>query len=249
MRLHGVWAITEAGTPTLPLARGGVPDVEALCRGVIRSLTSADPLPLDDELETLSQLFEQTVKLQAAYDPTKAGILFRPWLYSELQRDAIDFWRTFYGRKGEKRVADSRRLDAAARDAGVDDGAPGMDRPDPASEAGEDGAPGDRAFPREWTDLSRDRRADRPVGGLRRGEGHLDPAVDGRRGAQGRGQAVGRVAGADRGSVPWIDCLTCGIRNFCAPPNGIDAWHFAACVGCGSTLELVPDYPPKEALA
>lgn len=244
--LPRVWRIDRAGTPEVKLRAGVVADVEALCRGVIRELTAAKQMSDADELLTLSHLFETVLIKTPKYDPGRAGILFRPWLHTAMQRAAIDFWRTFHGRKGEKRVADDRLLQSARRDSGLlDDRDHGVDRSDRPAEEGPDGTPGDRAFPREWADLPGDRPfvVAAPVGGLGRDEGVGDPGCVGGGGVEAGGRDVGAAARPDRGAPPFLDCVSCGTRSYAAPPNGIDKWHYPPCAACGAVLEPCPTYP------
>lgn len=104
-----VWRITAAGEPPRSLEkREVVEDVEALCRGAAHQASTN--LSAADEDELLGHLFEQVVVLTRSYDPSRAGIVFRLWLYHELRRDAIDFLRSWLGRDGRKRVFDERLL-------------------------------------------------------------------------------------------------------------------------------------------
>jgi hypothetical protein len=122
-RLNAKWAIDTAGTPPVDVGDGEVADVEELIWGVIAPLRASASLTPDDELELFSHLLEETVKLIPRFNPRAgATVLFRPWLFQRLRGKAIDWCRTFYGRRGQKRVLDSRRLDAARRDSGYDEG-------------------------------------------------------------------------------------------------------------------------------
>lgn len=100
-----------------------VADVEALCRGVIAERTGDHGrrygLESCDFDEALAFLLGEVVVLERVYDFTRAGIQFRPWLYVRLGWKLIDFWRSFYGRHGEKRVFDERVADAE-HDVGAD---------------------------------------------------------------------------------------------------------------------------------
>lgn len=165
--LLGTWSITEAGTPSQPLGtdrqpeNGVVDDVEALCRGVIdRVATSRDLSPADRE-ELLSHLFERVVVLQRSYDPDRRGILFRPWLYRNLQLDAIDFLRAWLGRRGEKRVVDERVLNAGRGPELADGGGSFDTGPDIAAAEAEQLHGGGRVIPRAWLHPPRDRAATR----------------------------------------------------------------------------------------
>jgi len=165
--LLGVWRITEAGDPPRPLGGNGqrlrengvVDDVEELCRGVIDRIETTRSLSHADQEELLSHLFEQTVVLQRSYDPSRAGILFRPWLFAMLRRRAIDWARAWFGRSGQKRVVDTRLAEAGLRDAGlINGGDPRAGGAELVAPDDADPARGARALPDGWTRLQGDRR-------------------------------------------------------------------------------------------
>lgn len=194
--LHAPWALRD------------VPDVEALCRGVLRELSAglAQPLERADRDEALGFLLgeahiQETKWVSKGFD-RRAGYVFRPWLYVQLSSRLIDHWRWFYGRHGEKRVFDERLLDA---DGGVGDGAAPVDRPDPAVAEGAADDAGLRAFPRAWTDVEGDRRVVRPVGGLGLREGAGGAGGDPGPGGRASGRAAGAAAGAGGGASAGLD--------------------------------------------
>jgi hypothetical protein len=118
--LAGVWALRD------------VSDVEALCRGVLgeslrRASVELEPADFD---ESLAFLLGQTVELERKFDG-RPGIKFRPWLYNELRRDLIDYWRSWYGRSGQKRVPEDDP------NAPVGGDHTGIDPPDPHDDPGD----------------------------------------------------------------------------------------------------------------
>src|SRR6266511_2760899 len=111
--LSGVWRIDEAGDPPRALRpHEVVTNVEELCIGVIelQSRKLKEPLQNDDYLLSLEHLFERVVVVLPRYapPPDRPGLQFRPWLFNELRWDLVDFWRSWFGRHGEKRIVDQR---------------------------------------------------------------------------------------------------------------------------------------------
>lgn len=233
------WAITEAGDPPQPLpAHHVVDDVEALCRGVIREITGANPLSADDVEQMLSELLTQVVVLTRKYDRARAGIVFRPWLYRELRWAGIDYLRGWFGRRGEKRVIDERVGESGLRDSGLDDGAHGADRLDGAASSGASDSPQDRASDLGWLYARGDRATLREERRMGFDEGAGAAPRDCRAGAR----AGSRARPEDPEQAPgghWRDCGSCGWRNFrTVAPNGDREWHFPeSCLSCGAPLE------------
>lgn len=226
--LHGVWVLRD------------VDDVEALVLGVIRETVQSvghERLLDADRDELHAALLEQVVVLDAAFDETRPGIVFRPWLYQRLRWAAIDFVRSWIGRRGEKRVVDVRLAWQAGGDAGLEDAA---DADGPALSrlvAAAGGDETDRFDARAW--LLRDGDCPPPWVLRRRGRDEGAPAASGdRRAAGGASGSAGGAARSPRGSPPWIDCAGCGWRSYPHAPNGVDAWTFdVRCVNCGGLLE------------
>lgn len=114
-----------------------VADVESLVRGVAAELVgkTRSGVPEADYDELVAALFEQVVVLDRRFDSERVGILFRPWLYVQLRRRAIDFLRSWRGRKGEKAVVRAESADA---------GDPREDRLEPTLSEGDGVAADDR---------------------------------------------------------------------------------------------------------
>lgn len=93
-----------------------VTDVEVLCSSIVVDQTrrqQSAPLSLHDLHESLGFLLGQVPVLLATYDPARGRQIhdpyaggFKGWLHLELTRDLIDYWRSFWGRHGQKRVMD-----------------------------------------------------------------------------------------------------------------------------------------------
>jgi hypothetical protein len=174
--LLAVWSITEAGTPLEELRRDEqVDDVEDLVAGVIGRVCAAHELRAVDRDELRDALFEKVLVLIAKYDRRRddprqaARLAFRPWLFRELQLDAIDELRRWHGRRGERRVVDTRSFERVASSGDVFnelDGDHPVDRSASVEAGHADPARDARALPREWTDLRPDRRRARPLEGL-----------------------------------------------------------------------------------
>lgn len=239
------WTRT-GGHWTLEAAPGHrVEDVDALIAGVTHETETRARehiSPADRDL-LISELYATTVALANRFEP-RSGIVFRPWLYQRLRFAAIDFLRSWNGRKGEKRATDDRYLDAALRDAGGDDLAAAADvRSHHANPVGGAAAAGAGDRPEDWADdLGRlyargDRdtvRAERELG--------LDEAG----GAEGGDRPAGARAArpADGGSVqvggraPWRDCGACGWRHY-RDSSGGEPFP-TVCNGCGRVLVTPP---------
>jgi hypothetical protein len=171
--LLSVWRLTEAGSPLRPLRDDEiVEDVESLVWGVIGRTPTTRDLSDADRDELFSALLERTVVLTRKYDPSRddprrrAPLQFRPWLFQRLRLAAIDELRHWHGRQGQKRVFDERLLDAARRRVGVDDGDPGVDRPDPATSEDASFAGALRTLPPRRTNALGDRERARLLRGL-----------------------------------------------------------------------------------
>jgi len=216
-----------------------VENVEALCRKVLDAAAGGlrSRLEASDYAESLAFLLGQTAVLLDRYNPRDDRSSLGGWLKQELRWDLLDYWEAWYGRSGEKRVFDSRLLEAGARDAGVDDGDPGMDRPgSPAAEgAGDD--PGAWTFPRGWLDPDGDRGGGRLLEGCPVGEGGgATPGAD--RGGAPAGRPDGRPTAIPPRRAPFRDCEACGWRSYPQAPNGLPGWHLdEVCLGCGAELD------------
>jgi hypothetical protein len=252
--LRTVWTIRDEHGVVL------VEDVEALCRGVLRKRAGAnyerraDRTPAAVRLEpidwrdSLAFLLGEVVILERQYDPTRAGIVFRAWLFQQLQWRLIDEWRRRFGRHGQHRVADTGAALNAGRDAGRDAGIEDDDadenlRGHPFREpAG--GDPADRSDVERWLDPDGDREEAGPVGGLRRLAG---PGVEGRADRPGAGawSRAGRAAAGASGVPAFLDCTGCGWRTYPQAPNGVDAWHWPdRCLGCEQAIAPPADREP-----
>lgn len=234
--LPRIWQITHAGTPKGPLRPDEqVGNTEGLCRGVLKELTRGLSEPVEDAdwVDSLGFLLGETVVLAAKYPRGRPGFVFRAWLYQRLCWALIDHWRRTWGRHGEKRVADLRKLEDVYRQAGVDDG----DRPAARLEqaAGGDGLDSQDAL--RWLFADGDREDVEPDGGSRRDATTAAEGCDGGAGVGAVGRAVGAVAGSSRGASPWRDCVTCGWRHYPHAPNGVDRWTFPDfCTNCDVLL-------------
>lgn len=214
-----------------------VDNVEALCRSVVTRCANGRDLEDCDYVEALGFLLGRVVEVVDRYAPANDRSRIGAWLKQELLWDLQDHWERLNGRNGEKRVYDSRRVEQARRDGGVDDGDPGVHRPDHLAGQGAADVEGDRAFPREWSDVVGDRGGTRPAEGL-----GVEPGGGGAGGADRRGAGAGRrdgrgVAGQDRGAPAWLDCVSCEWRHYPFAPNGFPGWHYPdACLSCGAAL-------------
>lgn len=217
-----------------------VDNVEALCRRVLKlsapnrhpELLETPPLEPADWDESLAYLLGQVFVLLERYRPRDRRSVLGAWLKQELRWDLLDYWEARYGRNGERRVFDARIVDA-----GVDDGDPGLHRPDEPAASGAADPAGDRAFPREWTDAVGDRGGARPAEGLGVEQGGGGAGRADRRGAGADRRDGAQVAGSARGAPPWVDCVSCAWRHYPWAPNGVPGWHFpATCTGCGEPM-------------
>ena len=236
--LREVWRIADAGSPPRPLPEGEqVRNVEGFCRDLIRRLTSHDPLPWDDEEQLLAELFERVLVLTRAYDPSRRGIVFRAWLHTELRRDAIDYLRSWRGRRGEKALVDGSAGESALRDSGLADGDPRVDRLDGALTAGEGDCPQDRTSALEWLYAGGDRATLREERRMGLGASLRAQGGNPRAGALPLAGDARRAQGGDPGTH-WRDCPACGWRNFRnVGPNGLPGWQLPErCLACGTAL-------------
>lgn len=240
--LPSVWSITEAGTPPQALGEGAVRDVEALVLGILSRSPGVRDLPSVEREELRDHLFERVIVLAPLYDPSRddpgrrAPLLFRLWLYAELRNDAIDHLRQWRGRRGQKAVVDTRLAVQAARDGGLDDESPRVDRLGGSVTSCASDSPQDRASDLERLYAQGDRatlREERRMG--------LGPRRRAARGAARASVRAGRpdVAGT-LGTPHWLDCAACGWRNYrSCVPNGVAAWHFPEhCLACSEPLVL-----------
>lgn len=96
-----------------------VTDVEQLCRGVLGRAgahTTFRSCDFDESLAfLLGEVHIQDLRFVAKGYDRRAGYLFRPWLFNQLSSRLIDHWRSFYGRRGEKRVVDHRIVEQLHR--------------------------------------------------------------------------------------------------------------------------------------
>lgn len=231
---------------THPVTGEIVYNVEALCRGHLRRLSAGVTPPLGpaDYAESLGFMLGEVIVLaEQKYDPARASSLGE-FLNARMPGVLIDYWRRFYGRKGERRVYDLRRLERAAGDSaetadGFDHGDLGVDRPNDSLAGGADSAQGAWALPREWTESDGDGGTVRPAQGLGAGPGAADPVSVDRRGVGTSGRDGLAVAGAPRGAA-WHDCVSCGWRHYPWAPNGVLGWHYPeACLACGTAMAVV----------
>lgn len=219
-----------------------VTDVAALIAGVARETETRarETLSLADRDLLVSELYAATVALANRFQP-RPGIVFRPWLYQRLRFAAIDFLRSWNGRKGEKRATDDTYYNARLADAGVDDR---THRVDPLGGSAAQGT-GDRQ--EDWADpLGRlyargDRdtvRAERELG--------LDTACGTTGGDRPAGVGDRRSAVAAPvqvgGRAAWLDCPACGWRHYRDASGG--PWFPSVCNGCGRVLVTVADQIP-----
>lgn len=218
-----------------------VPDVERLCRAVIREQTGASHdrggdrgrgpngarpgngtrirLELADHDEALAYLLGEVVTLERRYVHFEGGS-FRGYLFYRLRFAFKDWLRSFYGRHGQHRLI-APELAVRPRDLRV------------AGEPVDDSAA-------DWADDlgglygGADRGVDGPVGvvGARPGEGTRPADL---RGGAGESGSAGGAAGAAGGA--FVDC-SCGWRTYRQAPNGQPGWHWPeACVGCGQPVK------------
>jgi DNA-directed RNA polymerase specialized sigma24 family protein len=115
------------------------PDLEQLCRGAIaqvrnRGIGPSDLQPAEFE-DTLRHLLGEVVLAIRAYAPKEDG-RFGAWLFERLCWRCVDYWRSYHGRRGEKRVLPD---DGSERDAS------GMAAAEPAFE-GDSGGVGRLLF-------------------------------------------------------------------------------------------------------
>lgn len=212
-------------------------DGEDFARRVLQKVLAKENLPVEqvDLEDALSVLIRQLWVTSAKYD-SRSHVRFRVYAYLELYNDAIDHFRSEWGRNGQHRVHDQRVTNGGSER----DGAAFVDRPD--SVASRD--PGDD--PDDWaTDLGGLLTfGDEPPAGLAgrpsRQGGRGDPGGD--RGAVLR--AAGRPGAAvarPRREPPrrsFVDCVACSWRTYLVPPNGEPGWHDpAVCGGCGAALD------------
>lgn len=230
------WEIFEAGSPLTALRPDEtVTDVEGLIHGVIDRVATSNGLGHADLDELFGHLCERVLVLTPAYDRSRAvragRLVFRAWLFLELRRDAIDFLRSWFGRQGQKRVADTTvsRFDDDERDdprsgrlAGAASQSEGDRAEDWADALGWLYARGDRATVREERRL-----------GLDEGPG---AALRDRGAAARPGRPVaGTAAGAREAAC--LDCVACGWRHYREP--GPAGWGFpTACVACEAPLTV-----------
>jgi hypothetical protein len=216
-----------------------VRDVEALARGVLGVERWPAGLEQADNDELLAFLLGEAVVLERRYD-RRDGIQARPWLFQRLRWRSRDWRDAFYrgdvveldlgplasdDNASDDRPDAGRNLDRRARVwGGVAGGAPGA-------------SPGDRG----------DARPDALGRLLEGGNREVLREIE----ALGLGpppRARGRIEGEDPGPPgpdpepglePWLDCRSCGWRNFLQSPNGEPGYHFdRACTSCGGRLEL-----------
>jgi hypothetical protein len=165
-----------------------VADVEMLCRGALAELLRRTNVTLEavDYDATLAFMLGEVVVLEARFAEkikAKPGLIFRPWLYQQVTGKAIDHWRSWFGRQGQKRLPDT----SAVSPTEDDDGSWCIDQPDPhddpadrglgraAREIAEDG-PETRTDALRWVLDEGDRAALQP---LRRLGGGAHPGVAG----------------------------------------------------------------------
>lgn len=98
-----------------------VPNVEAICRGVLnrRAKSLARPLTPSEYDDSLGYLLGEAAIQALRFEP-RPGIELGPWLARMLSLRVIDHWRQVYGHQGQKRVVDIEALERARRDAGVE---------------------------------------------------------------------------------------------------------------------------------
>lgn len=85
-----------------------VEDVEMLCRGALAEMLRRCNLDLEpvDYDDTLAFLLGEVVTLERRFDAKvaeKPGLIFRPWLFQQVKSRAVDYWRSWFGRQGQKR--------------------------------------------------------------------------------------------------------------------------------------------------
>ena len=218
---------------------------EAICRGVLVAAIRGGSAPRDfqdaDFAESLGFLLGETFVLIRQFDSGRGNARrLGAYLYDRLRYRLIDYWRSWYGRNGQKRVADLSFHAQAVADAGGDGIFALEDGGDPCGDPLGGAAAGDSPDSPDaggWLDAEADRRdagAARDAGGSARSR-----AAERHRGA---GAVVPeRVSRASRTPDPYVDC-GCGWRSYRQAPNGIDRWHWPkGCLGCGRPLlELLP---------
>lgn len=207
--LPAVWQLRGCDVPALaPVTSRArtvvVDDVELLCGAIVidvsRSGVPYAAREMWDLYEALAFMLGRTVEVLPKYDPTRGRRIhdpwtagFKAWLHDELLRDLHDQWRSWYGRKGQKRLP-FLQTDFLDSDGGTDDFRPGRD--------GHDGRSGrERRSRGALAEDQGDRgHVGRDVlrGLLEGGDREVLREVE----ALGLGQVGGvggRVAGADRG--------------------------------------------------
>lgn len=209
-----------------------LPDGEVFVRRVLQKVLAKEALPVErvDLEDALAVLFRQLWRTSETYD-SRSHIRFRVYAYTALYQDAIDHFRSDWGRHGQHRVYDPR---GAEHDG---DGAAGADRLDGAASRD----PGDD--PDSWASdaggllAEGDRAAARPAGHEGGGAGRGDANGDRRAGDRARRLAGPAAAGA-RGRPAFVDCARCGWRSYLESPNGLPGWHEpAACPACGHAFQ------------
>lgn len=168
--LPAVWRLSTVDVPALEHRQRAVvvDDVEQLCAAIVVDQSRRDapyvPRELSDLHEALAFLLGRVVEVLPVYDPSRGRQVhdpvaggFKGWLHLELTMDLIDHWRSWNGRHGQKRVADTRVIDRIEEEANgrADDGVDGRSAGERRSRGALDEGAGDRGD--SWLDALRGR--------------------------------------------------------------------------------------------